>query len=83
MAEQLGYEDSALSRWMADRFEPRSGVITQWALLTGVDPEWLRSGTTPGPDPGHEQDDDELTKLTARKRGHGANSVTRAYPDAA
>lgn len=94
MAAHLGYEESALSRWMSDKLTPRNGVLSQWALATNVDPEWLRTGVgTPGPnpDPGgpRQSKDADLSRLTAQKRARargaddGSGDATRAYPEAA
>lgn len=52
----LGYSRKSVSLWLHDRSEPRPVVLAQWALLTGVDAEWLRTGDvidlTPSPDGG-------------------------------
>lgn len=48
MADVLGYSRQQLSRWMSDKgATPRNGVLNQWALVTGVSAEWLKTGKTP------------------------------------
>lgn len=77
MAQSLGYEESQLSRWMSDKAMPRKGVVSQWALLTRVDHDWLETGdgeATPPPGPGGPSGDDRaarLKRLAERKRPSG------------
>lgn len=48
MADQLGVSRQTLSRWMADKGTPPArAFVQQWALITGVDPQWLETGETP------------------------------------
>lgn len=87
MAEQLGYEETQLSRWTSDKAIPRKGVISQWALTTGVNRTWLETGdgSPTGPD-GLPDDDREaaLAKLASKKRAqNGAPRVNHWYPEAA
>jgi transcriptional regulator with XRE-family HTH domain len=52
MADELGYSRQQVSRWMNDDGIPRSSVLAQWALITGVSRAWLETGVTPvGDDP--------------------------------
>lgn len=60
-------------------------ILTQWAMATGVDPEWLRTGEGQPmrPDPDGEPEDDReaaLAKLAGRKRSHrGAPRTNHRY----
>lgn len=53
MADQLGVSRQTLSRWMADKGSPPTrAYVRQWALVTGVDQQWLETGETPArPEP--------------------------------
>lgn len=45
MAEALEVSRQTVSRWMKDRgARPRRVYVAHWALLTGVDPDWLETG---------------------------------------
>ena len=48
MADDLGYSRSTLSRWLNDQDEPRPAILAQWALMTGVDHTWLKTGEQSG-----------------------------------
>lgn len=54
IAEQLGVDDSTISRWTHDKGQPpKRAYLAQWALLTGTDRRWLETGMVPdGPDLG-------------------------------
>ena len=84
MAEQLGYEETQLSRWTSGKAVPRKGVISQWALITGVDRRWLETGegSSPiGPNglPAGEPET-ALAKLASKKRAHrGAARSSARY----
>jgi transcriptional regulator with XRE-family HTH domain len=48
MADQLGVARATVSRWMADKgTPPRRAYLTQWALITGVDVNWLIGNGAP------------------------------------
>lgn len=49
MADHLGVSRTSCARWMHDRSEPKRGLLLQWALVTGTDPEWLEHGSAPDP----------------------------------
>jgi transcriptional regulator with XRE-family HTH domain len=50
MAEHLGYERKALSRWMADKGAPPRPVnLMQWAMKCGVPYAWLIGQNDDGP----------------------------------
>lgn len=92
MADALGVDPGTISRWCSDKGAPPKRVyITQWALLTGVPPEWLETGRTadrtPPTPPRPRADADALARLTEQKRSRtgrsDASRVTNAYPDAA
>ena len=58
IADQLGVGRQTVSRWMSDRgAAPRRAYLMQWALLTGVDVDWLTTGRaqTRPPDGGGER----------------------------
>ena len=50
MADILGVNRATIGRWMHDRgAAPKRGYLLQWALITGVDAEWLLTGKAPRP----------------------------------
>lgn len=56
----------------------KSYVIREWAMATGVNPDWLETGagsssTTPGP--GGPDGGEKLAKYTARKRGSRSGAM--------
>lgn len=55
MAELLGYQRGAPTRWERDEIRPRAAVIGMYSRLTGVSLHWLLTGeATPPPDNGGE-----------------------------
>ena len=48
MAKLLGVSPTIVSRWMSDQVVPNLGMIRAWAVIAGVDYEWLRTGKDPG-----------------------------------
>jgi transcriptional regulator with XRE-family HTH domain len=51
-AEQIGIHRDSLTKYESDRQAPRPPVLMAWALATGVDLEWLKTGAeeqTSGP----------------------------------
>ena len=48
MAKQLGVAPPTVSRWMSDQAVPKLGMIQAWAVIAGVDYEWLLTGREPG-----------------------------------
>lgn len=73
MADTLGYSRSSISRWLNDQDEPRAAIKAQWALLTGVDRDWLEQGhgSSAPPPPrggGEPAPSTALGQLTTRKR---------------
>lgn len=49
MADALGVDKATITRWMGDRgARPRRAYLSQWALITGVDREWLSTGHVSG-----------------------------------
>lgn len=88
MAEQLDMSRAQLSRWMADKgAPPKRPYLAQWALLTGVDFQWLVTGqaSSQQPDPGgSEAEHEALRRLTDAKRNrrsarHAGDRRTRGY----
>lgn len=79
LAEQLGYEESALSRWMHDKGEPRRGVLAQWALACGVSQRWLETGVGSPTPPGEPTKKEGLARLAARKRARHAGDGTNHW----
>ena len=60
-AETIGIHRDSLTKYETDKQPPKSPVVTAWALATGVDPKWLKTGAmeadspTPGGAPGEGQ----------------------------
>lgn len=55
MAVALGVNPATVSRWTADKgAPPKRAYLAQWALITGVDLDWLEHGHGPfgGPEDG-------------------------------
>lgn len=88
IAEALGVTPSTCSRWMNGHGEPpRRAYIDAWALATGVDRDWLHSGTSiaPPPPPGLSTRRAALAADTERRRrratGHrGGDLPARKVP---
>lgn len=72
MAKQLGVNRGTVTRWMDDKTPVRPIYLKQWALITGVDYNWLVSGKVPTPSGGG-----GLRDSPAKPRVH-ANSFTPA-----
>lgn len=53
-AERIGIHRDSLAKYETDRAVPRPPVLGAWALATGVDLGWIRTGvpTDPSPTPG-------------------------------
>ena len=52
MSDTLGVHRGTIGRWMRDEgARPKRAYLAQWALATGVDYDWLESGTAPATDP--------------------------------
>ena len=48
MADELGVDKSTVSHWLNDKTLPKLGMIRAWAVISGVDYDWLRTGQDPG-----------------------------------
>lgn len=44
IADELEVGESTVSRWLGDRGGVKPIYLRQWALRTGVDYEWLKTG---------------------------------------
>src|SRR5262245_24654121 len=44
MATKLDLSRNTVGRYESDRIVPKRSVILHWALITGVDSEWLERG---------------------------------------
>lgn len=49
-ADLIGVSRNTVRAYEDERVTPRNIVVNAWALATGVDPEWLRTGQYPDPD---------------------------------
>jgi transcriptional regulator with XRE-family HTH domain len=47
MAQELDVSRGTVSRWLNDRGPVKGLYLRQWALLTGVPFDWLRTGAVP------------------------------------
>lgn len=48
MCDLLGVHRATIGRWIADKgAPPKIAYLRQWALATGVNYEWLRTGWAP------------------------------------
>ena len=47
LAERMGVSRGTVSNNETGRVEPREIVIRAWALATGVDADWIRTGIRP------------------------------------
>jgi transcriptional regulator with XRE-family HTH domain len=47
IAKELGVARGTVTTWTSDRVAPRSIFIRHWALITGVDYDWLATGAQP------------------------------------
>ena len=45
MADVQGVGTATVSRWMHDRSPVKRGALMLWAIATGVDQQWLETGT--------------------------------------
>lgn len=81
MADQLGVSRATVSRWMGDHGEPpRKAFLKQWALISGVDYEWLETGSLPTP-PDSSDTKSETTREYVPLLGHGTiTELTRFAP---
>lgn len=54
IAAALGISRQTVSNYERGLTSPKRGIVSAWALATGVDAEWLATGneTTQGPDGG-------------------------------
>lgn len=68
MADRLGYQRGAPTRWEKDEIKPRTSVLIGYAAHTGVSLLWLQTGETPPPDDGGEP----VTPIASRKTPSGA-----------
>ena len=53
LADAMGVDRKTVGNYEGDKVEPRAIVLNAWALVTGVDRQWLQTGEvshTPGPD---------------------------------
>ena len=47
IAAELGVDRSTVSHWLNDKTLPKLGMIRAWAMICGVDYDWLRTGVDP------------------------------------
>ena len=47
IAAELGVDPSTASHWLNDKTVPKLGMIRAWAMICGVDYDWLRTGLDP------------------------------------
>lgn len=51
-AEKIGVHRDSVAAYESERTRPRLPVITTWAMATGVDVQWLKTGDeSTGPNP--------------------------------
>lgn len=79
-AEHIGVSADTCTSAEHDRRKVRSITINAYAMASGVDREWLRTGVRSDSGPTPPDDGERLRKLTEAKRSRGA---TRRTPNTA
>jgi len=66
MAQRLGVSDRTIRNYTSERTPIKRGFTLQWALICGVDPNWLI---------GYEADDDDLRSRCTSRDGPGPGQL--------